>query len=386
MPQHPQVFDPQSAAAEREWEKFLSRRNELLDDILGRLGIRGSILNPDSGVVFTGDLDTDRFLLDFYEKDVQQRAIQDSLNSDDPVQPVSPGNAGPGPLSNADLNELLGAADFYEIPNANQYTPDALQTLVETRRLQSRGDPTDDIGMLSYLGRTFYSGTIGELFDMAQRVPFMGDALAKRDWFNEADQWMGSLKESSLAAIAEDDETMFRVGFTGLGLVSYALPSTAIWKAAGAGLQALGVAGRVAPAFRYAIQGGLTAFSLEGGGDSPVGQRVVAIGLGSVFGGAIGVGGPVAGGAVGATVGAAVGSTIEPGPEGTVTGAVIGAVFGAALPMMLVKAQRSFTTSMAKPVVGTRQQARGSSSPFDDIPEGDPLNAGDTGKPPGSGY
>ena len=59
--------------------------------------MRGDILNPDSGVIFTGDLDTDRFLLDFYENDVQQKAIQDSLNpGNHPVQPVSPGNAGPG--------------------------------------------------------------------------------------------------------------------------------------------------------------------------------------------------------------------------------------------------------------------------------------------------
>lgn len=260
-----------------------------------------------------------------------------------------------------DYNELIGSARAYMIQDPERYDPDALLRMIEEKRkgnvpVQLSGIAAAAIGveemarqnsLLGFTGSA--SGMIGTLdswLEVAGRIPFLGDAIARTRGFKAADQWLAEVEEGLKVGFDPRDIGV-RKGVS--GAVSYAVPATASWRLMGIAGQLPGVAqigARITPLGRAAIRGLGSEALIEGGGDAPLAERAINVGLGAAFGAGTEMGGYIGRTVTGAGIGAIAGAVAsENDPRAMAIGAALGASGGVGFEVFLRRAQRSFPTT-----------------------------------------
>lgn len=293
--------NPWSANSEtydREWQHFLEQRNLLVTQILDRLGLaqHGAAASGLGGP--------------------QAQALGDTLANQQVNRSVQQGAYQvPAPQ---DLNDLIGAAHFYGITDPEKIPPDVLQKMIrdsrlymQHRRLEEGDRPwyRDIYDSLVTGAATIGLGMTHEVFHVAQRIPFIGDALARTKTIKDSDQWLSQIEEGYRGdLIGEDPEGLIdafkqltqgneQAGWYvahGLsGMLGYAIPATLSWRLAGAagamGSTTLGVgeaSGAMGFIGRSALQGAAATWMIEGGGDAPLQERALKVGIGAGFGAA----------------------------------------------------------------------------------------------------
>lgn len=326
-------FQPYTTSGNPEWDNLLRMREEGLSRTLRQLAlstvVHGQLPGADSRTAFD---------------------LAGPLGGADPNEQERRARA-EAMMQARDRNELLGAADFYGIGGAEQMHPDQLRGMLSQRRQYMR----DHAGGGSFLDKLYdtVATTIGvtgiastdAVLEVAQRIPFLGDAIARTRTVQDADRWLAMLEEGYTAELPELSK---RVS-TGLaGTLGYTVPATAVWKLAGlaGGVPAIAQIGaRMSPLGRAAVRGLAAEWMLEGGGDAPIHERAINVGLGAAFGAAGEIGGVLGRTVTGAGLGAIAGSVAEEGdPRAMLIGAAVGAAGMNLLPGLLRRAQRSFPT------------------------------------------
>lgn len=287
-----------SAVYDREWQHFLMQRTLLVNQILDRLGLSAQGAAASGVPGRAGQIIGEHTANQQVNQAVQQGAYQ---------APVA-----------QDLNDLLGAARFYGIQDPEKIPPDVLQQMIRDSRLYMQ-QRRKEAGPEPWYQQAYDTlatgiGAIGlgmthEIFKVAQRVPFIGDALARSQTIQDSDQWLAQMEEGfrgdlmgedpkgffdALQQIGQGNENAGWYVARGLsGMLGYSLPAAAAWRIAGAagalGGGALGIgeaAGPMGFIGRSALQGAASAWMLEGGGDAPLQERALKIGVGAGFGAA----------------------------------------------------------------------------------------------------
>lgn len=327
----------QSAIAKLEFEQFMDRRKQLMDEILNAAHAQTMMQQP-AGPVQTAQrgpvpmLQNDQSFLESFFK------MPDF------------GGGQTGPARPAAQDELIAQARFWNIPNPEQIDPAQLQQMIQQRRLEMPRDQQTSAGSASmaFLGAASEAGTatsrlIGNIFGDVNKIPFAGPALSKILKSEEAKRWMYDLsqKTSEFTEAARASQPLRDMGafdvLTASGKVGgYALPAMVAWNTIGAaaGYVPEAWAARVAsPIARAALQGGLTGTVLEAGSDESAQSKVFNIGLGMAFGAATAlpkVGQALGLGMVGAGIGGQVGDTPEERTRHAIEGGIAGLALGAA--------------------------------------------------------
>jgi hypothetical protein len=292
-PDYARQLGETSPIMQDEWDMFLKRRRQLVDQIEGRLAAADASGDP-------------------VGTDIAANTIQAAGEYSD-GRPTAFGEAMRKPTQ-SELNDLYGAAQYYGIDNYQAIPPGNLKQIIEARRMDVRGQTAkagDDMNPWAAGATEFLAalgvGATGELIKVAQRIPFIGDALAATKVMQGADQAISYINEGVLSSMTADEErgveaTRFKVpllgemGLTGYsaakgmgGMIGYTLPAEAAWAFAGrvGALGAVGTIGsRLSPIGRAAVQGGAAAWMLEGGGEDPYAERATKIAFGAGLAGA----------------------------------------------------------------------------------------------------
>lgn len=252
---------------------MLARRKQLLDDIMSRIQL---------GQTLGSQRDADA-VANFHQSNGQN---QDGTPTQ--FQEVN------RPPSHEELNELIGAANFWKIPNPEKIPPAALKKIIEAQRMATVGDDNPN-SYLTQVGASMGLGITQDLLKMAQHIPFIGNAVAENAVVQQSSQWLHMLNESVQQGMTPGERKGYRIAHGLGGMLGYVLPGEAAWKAAGAvgKLGALTTAGSLGkfitnPLGRAAIRGGASAWLLEGGGDQSNEEAAIKVavgaGAGVVFG------------------------------------------------------------------------------------------------------
>ena len=281
--QYPDYFP----SPDQEWATMLKRRSELLNDLQTRFQLSEFLTQQDPGLalkVGAGQAAADTL--------VNTHQVQ-GQNADGSLTKFQWSRTEP---THEETNALLGAAQFWGIPNAEKIPPKALRNIIEARRLSSAADaePRGLLGESLDVGAKALAaiglGTTQTLLGMAQKLPFIGNAVAENHSVQEASQWLHSLNEGVQAGMTDSERTGYRIAHGLGGLLGSAAPAGAAWKAAGAvgGLGAVTsgaaeatVIGRGAAA---AAQGGIAAWLMAGGGDQSNEEAAWNVALGAGLG------------------------------------------------------------------------------------------------------
>lgn len=299
-------FGVGSEIDEQEWQLFLRRREQLMDSINQRLrlgqqigvqlqdsirqnqGLSGASNSALMGAI-RGAVDPDTAAVAQMMADtfVNQRARAGAFDQREPARMT---------------HELLGAADFYGIDNPGQYSPDQLVAMLQERRdwmAESRSRPWEQGGdatgfmnaSVDVLQRgigALFIGSTDSVIEVSQRIPFIGDALAKTKTIQDADRWLAMVEEGFRGDQVGAEVTGWNVAKGLGGVVGYLIPAEAAWKVAGAlgSVPAAATIGaRLSPIARAAVRGGTAAWMLEGGGEESIQHRILMIGMGAGFAG-----------------------------------------------------------------------------------------------------
>jgi anti-sigma regulatory factor (Ser/Thr protein kinase) len=196
-------------------------------------------------------------------------------------------------------SELLGAADFYGIENAEKIPADVLAKVVQARRAQVKAEPGPDgntaqgaldlmVDSTRSIAGALAFGTAEGLVGMLAKTPVIGDALARTHTMQSASRWLGKINEG-MSANLDDEELMGYHIAKGMGNFVGAVPEGALaWTLVGAagGIASVGLGlatpaeivggitqvayqSRIPAIVRLAIQGGATSALLETQGENP---------------------------------------------------------------------------------------------------------------------
>lgn len=316
---------PSSAIAEREWQDFLARHNELYQMLLGEIQTaQGQRQQP---------------MQDWSQPSGAGRSWggPEDMAARQMVQPVRPSG----------LEELLGQARFWGIEGAERMSPAELHDAITERRAGiERGAETDVgsitsaiLGLASEAGGSF-SKIMGDLLGP---LPFANETLRKISGSETAKRWLYNLMgrtseftEAMRAAQPSHDKTAFEVMAATGKVAGYALPAVAAWQvvgAAGGAVPSAWAAQVPTPFMRAAIQGGLSGAILEAGNEVPAEHKAFNIALGAALGGASVLprwGASLGLGTIGAGIGGQVGETPGERTRHAIEGAIAGAVVGLA--------------------------------------------------------
>lgn len=253
-----------SPQGQSEWDEFLRRRRELINNGMQTLGLSRS-LSVQTGMPPASVFQATSLLMPIGGQ--QQTASPQQLTSDE------------------DYRRLLGAADFYGIENPEVLDPSVLSQQVEERRnyLESRRmeeDPTvggaiyDTIA--TFLGTTGL-GAVDAVAGGLQRIPFIGDALRKHTGIEEYQRGLAMLEEGFTGDMLDNERAAYEKFARPL---QHFLGYSALVGVAAEGVGATGFAAGVAnPLIRGSLQGGATGWILEGGGDDSIADRALKIAL-----------------------------------------------------------------------------------------------------------
>jgi hypothetical protein len=235
---------------DQEWNRFLAERQQLFKDIMGRLQLTDTLV---SGGVLPND-PASQSVADIAMGEVSAERFQQEAGG------------------YSSWNDLVGAARFYGIPNAEKIPPQDLLRLVQDYRLRFDGDKEDSSYVQSIAG-ALLTGPTQTVVKLAQRLPFVGDYLARTKVVQESDRFLSMVNEGLTADLPGNEQAGFNVAKGIFGMVGYAFPAAAAWRIAGiAGtIPSVASMGTRLPAFaRAGIQGATATALLEGGGDSPI--------------------------------------------------------------------------------------------------------------------
>lgn len=250
-----------SPVGQSEWSEFLRRRTELISIGMQQLGLARQ-MSTQMGLPVGPTFQATSLLM-------QQPQMAQQ----------------PQPVTSADYNRLLGAADFYGIDNAEVLDPAVLQQVIESRRnqLESRRmeeDPTvagaiyDTIA--TFLGTTGL-GAVDAVAGGLQRIPFVGDALRKHTGIENYQRGLAMLEEGFTGDMLDNERAAYEKFARPL---QHFLGYSALVGVAAEGVGATGFAAGIAnPLVRGGLQGAGTGWLLEGGGDAPISERAMKIAL-----------------------------------------------------------------------------------------------------------
>lgn len=281
-----QPYNPyESATWDEEWDRFLAARKQVMDEIMGRLDANKVVGQIHPNLDFQGRQAMADALMAASRPEPTPRSVLGMLGGQDD-----------GSISQSQLNDLIGAAEFYGVPNADKIPPEALAQIIDAKRLSMRsgrnGEPLPADMAAATVAGALGVGALDTLVGVAQHVPFLGDFLAKKKFVQEADQWLAMYNEGISADLTSEERRAYGLLETGGGAtLGYLVPGELIWRAAGAAgaLPFIAARGaRLGPIARTAIQAGATSWGLEGGGDRPLLERMALIGIGAGFGAVFG--------------------------------------------------------------------------------------------------
>jgi GGDEF domain-containing protein len=186
------------------------------------------------------------------------------------------------PPSQHELNQLIGAAHYYGIPQPESIEPVHLKSIILQRRLGAQPQDIEHnplkqgLNVVEQFGASVGLGATEDLIALAQRLPIIGDAVSRMHITQAADQNIAQANEQMVANMTPAQASAFRTASSLGGMVGYALPASAAWTVAGS-LGKLGVFSRVSaaitnPLARAAIQGATSSLILEGGGHKSLNQ------------------------------------------------------------------------------------------------------------------
>lgn len=272
-------------SGDSEWSTFLQRRNQLLTDIENRVKLSQFLTEQDPTLALKPGL---------------AQAAADSVANTHEVQGQNQ-NGSPTKFqwsrsepTNEEVNQLLGAAKFWNIDNAEKIPPKALRNIIEAKRLSAAAEGRGGLNPLADVGLTSLAaiglGTTQTLIGLAQKIPFIGHAVAENQYTKQASQWLASLNEGVQAGMSEGERTGYSIAHGLGGMLGSAPAFGAAWKAAGAvgglGAVASGAtkASVIARGGAAAAQGGLSAWLISGGGDQSNAEAATNIALGAGLG------------------------------------------------------------------------------------------------------
>lgn len=320
-----QLFPYVGDTGNPEWDNILRMREEGLNRTLRQLAlgmvIHGSGQAPDP---VTGHALAQQAL----DQDPEEQARRART-----VEETRPKN----------WQELIGQARFHKIEEPERWDPYELEQEIIRRREQHQDDP----GYWGALRLDPYGGAGVNILDSwlesAKRIPFAGDWLARTKTVQRADQWLAKVAEGAQGWMGDTQRTLS----TGAAnFIGYAVPAALTWELAGMagalpGISRIGA--RLSPIGRMAFRGAASEWMIQGGGDAPLSERALNIGLGAAFGAGQAMGGAAGGAVLGAGFGAIAGGVADEGdPRGYLLGAAAGAAGGVAAVKLLGKMQRSF--------------------------------------------
>lgn len=274
-PDYNQSLGVESPVFNSEWDAMMERRRQLVEEITSRLSLANQV-----GSLEAADVAANVHQIQGQNEDGTPTRFQQMMQ--EPNQ--------------QEINQLLGAAEYYGIANADKIPPVRLRYLVEQRRLATQhetAEARERAGVGRKIGETIAEGVVSvglgvtqDLLSVAQRLPFVGDAISRLKVVQEADQYMALSSEHIIAGMSPDEASGFRTAKTIGGMVGYAVPATAAWKIAGAAgrIGFVANAGRImrlGPMARTAIQGAAAAEMIEGGGDKSLQEHLMIAGLGA---------------------------------------------------------------------------------------------------------
>lgn len=240
---------------QEEWDLMLERRRQLVEEITNRMNLANKL-----GSMDVADTVATVHNLHGQNEDGSPTRFQD-YNSPPPGH---------------ELNQLLGAAKYYGIADADKIPPMRLKQIIEAQRLKTQ-PLVNEGGVLKKAGETVAEGvvalglgTINELLNVAQKLPFVGDAFARSKVVQGVDQYFGIANEAVQANMTQDEASGFRTASRIGGMVGYALPASGAWMAAGAAGKVGFVANagrvlRLGPLARAAVQGAASTALIETG-------------------------------------------------------------------------------------------------------------------------
>jgi hypothetical protein len=255
-----------SPQGKAEWDEFLRRRRQVYADIMEQLGMATQLQGMSGGMAPPGPT---------LEMAQQIQAQQGNGYLQRRLEEVT------APIDEREHRNLLGAADFYEIDDADQMPREQLKQLVNERReylASQRGESFPEVAYDTFVQSVgiLGLGSVQGVVDGLKHVPFLGDAIRKSEGVARYQRGLEMLLEGLTGDIAqvgrEDLGDIKRVAeFVGYG---------ALTGVAAEGVIASGFAGGIAnPLIRGSLQGVGTGWLLEGGGDESLGERAANIAI-----------------------------------------------------------------------------------------------------------
>lgn len=256
-----------------------------------------------------------------------------------------------------DQDDLIGAARFYGIRNAERIPVDELEEMVAQKRNTLQDFASQQEISLS---RALYNGvataigqvlttpgqqTLRILGNIAERLPFMGDTISRSETMREADRWFNMVQEGLTADLPEGRRQLSRGVSGAVGMFPAAIWS---WQAMGALGAAPGfarVGAKMTPLGRAAVRGFMSEMLIQDP-TAPLHEQAVNGALGAAFGGAEALGGLTGAITAGAGVGAMAGAIADDSdPRTMILSAALGAATFGLGHGMLNKVRRSFPSS-----------------------------------------
>lgn len=328
---HSELIDPNHPDRRKEWNTFLSYRQELMNDMATKtiVNLPGAVPTIDAAAL---------------QSALMRMQMADELASQKPDQ-----------MRERDYQQRLGAANIYGIENPEEIPLGQLEQMLAEARIR-RGELRDEQGEDIFMKDVAYTvpgvpafiGFVDSLVRTAETLPFgVGKFLSGVEEVQSLNQWIGSVRELAVGGLNENEQGIARMQETGGNLVGFVAPGYGAWKFAGWALGAARIGGVTAttnmiqgnniiqssarswgllasnPILHRSIQGGVATVLLESGGDGPIEEKAMNIALGTGLGALAEFGGPIGAAAIGAGVGAMVGSADEKGLEGAMVGATL---------------------------------------------------------------
>jgi hypothetical protein len=198
-----------------------------------------------------------------------------------PTAPIQQSQQNP-PSTQWSDPDLMGAARFWGIPEdvAAHMPHQVLLSQIEMLRQGARPDEdtfANRVGAMAAVPGMFLTGGAEALSSLAQSIPLIGPALKRTEGMQHIDSYIRSVEEGFRTITPEN----FQPVLTGANVVGNIAatwyPAAGAWGLAGKPLRAVSN-----PILRGALQGGASAYLLEGGGDHPG----AAVALGAPLGAA----------------------------------------------------------------------------------------------------
>jgi hypothetical protein len=270
----------QSQAFDDEWAEYLRRREEMLREVQGRVGLTKALADSFPSVSEQG-----RF------------GLADAIFTGQRIREFEqPGKYGEAHgLRQREYLDLVGRASRYAgnqaIDELKTKAPEDLMRIIMRGREQGRElreeTPYDWTHEAARGAGAVLSGSAAATARIMQSIPFIGDALAKRKAVQDFDIWASQFDEAIMTDQMEGTEA-FALGSARVAgnLLGYMAPGALAWRAAGpvtGGLHGMRYLNRIGPIGKVAMQGSIATAMLEGGGDAPWEERLAIIAAGGAF-------------------------------------------------------------------------------------------------------